>query len=258
MINIIFILPGNTPGATSPERYKPAIRRFAETYKAYPAGFGHKLWLVNSNGGLTEETAQFFSDIPHDVLIYRGSGWDIGAHQFAALTLPPEDWVMCFATTAHFRRKGWLRSFVEARDSYGDGLYGSTSCFAYSQHIRTNGFFIRCERMHRYPHGCNSRKECFDFELGPDLLSQWCIREGYGVWLVAPEATVPLVASRELSNVFKRGDQSNIWTYDNHTEAFDNASLKKKIMETRRSDGTKRRLIWPLRPLQKRLVERNI
>ncbi len=227
--------------------YKAAAKRFAETYKAHPAGFDHKLWLVNSNGGLTQEIAQYFADIPHDVITYRASGWDIGAHQFAAYTLPPEDWIMCFSSWAHFRRQGWLRAFVEARAIHGDGLYGSTSSFERNPHIRGTGFFIRCERIHRYPHGCNSREELFEFEAGPDSLSQWCIRKGYGAWLVAPEATVPLAASRELMNVFRRGDQSNIWTYDKHTEFYDKVSIEEKIELARRSDPPP-----PSRPKSKR------
>jgi hypothetical protein len=115
MINVTFILAGNTPGAPAPDIYKGAAKRFAETYKAYPAGFEHKLFLVNSNGGLTPDIAEFFNDIPHDIITYRGSGWDIGAHQFAAFTMPAEDWIMCFSSWAHFRREGWLGAFVEAR-----------------------------------------------------------------------------------------------------------------------------------------------
>ena len=119
-----------------------------------------------SNGGLTPDIAALFDRIPHEVIIYRGSGWDIGAHQFASLCMPPDDWVMCFSSWAHFRKEGWLRSYAEARDRFGDGLYGSTSAFEYNLHLRGTGFFVRCERMHRYPHGVNSREESFAFEIG--------------------------------------------------------------------------------------------
>jgi hypothetical protein len=237
VINLTFVVAGNTPGAPGPENYKAAAKRFAETYKALPAGFGHKLILLDSNGGLTPDVATFFDQTPHEVITYRGSGWDIGAHQFAAFNLPADDWIMCFSSWTHFRREGWLRAFVTAREIHGDGLFGSTTSFEKRAHIRGTGFFVRCERMHRYPHGCNSREESFEFEAGPDSITTWCIREGFGAWLVAPQATVTLERSRDLDNIFRRGDQSNIWTFDKHTDAFENADDELRKVLTELSDG---------------------
>ena len=241
MINLTFVIAGHTPGAPHPDIYKKAANRFADTYKKYPAGFEHKLFLIDSNDGLTPAVATIFENIPHEVIKYRGSGWDIGAHQFAALCMSPEDWLMGFSSWAHFRQAGWLRAFADARNLHGDGLYGSTSSFERFVHIRTTGFFIRCERVHRYPYGCNSKEESLAWEHAPHSISQWCIQQGYGAWLVTPEATVTLENSRELDNVFRRGDQSNIWTYDKHTDLFDEASPEEKIKLAYRADGHKRR-----------------
>jgi hypothetical protein len=54
---------------------------------------------------------------------------------------------------------------------------------------------------------------------------------------VTPEMVVPFESSRKLNNIFRRGDQSNIWTYDKHTEIFDNASDEEKIILANRSDN---------------------
>ncbi len=228
MINLTFIVAGNTTGAPDPSIYKQAAKRFAASYKAYPPEYAHRLILINSNGGLTDDVAANFSDIPHEVIVYRGSGWDIGGHHFAAFTLPPDEWIMGLSSWTHFRRPGWLKAFAEAREKFGDGLFGSTSSFEKRPHIRGTGYLIRCGRIHRYPHGCNSREESLTHEAGETSLTDWCINEGYGAWLVTPEKTVPLAESRSLPNIFRRGDQSNIWIYDKHTEVYDNAAAKEK------------------------------
>ncbi len=236
MIYLAFVVAGNTPGAPSPELYKPAAKRFAETYQRFPAGHDHRLILINSNGGLTSEIAEYFRDIPHEVLEYRGSGWDIGAHNYAAFTLSAVDWFMGFSSWTHFRRPGWLKAFVEARDEFGDGLFGATSSFEKHPHIRGTAYFIRAGRIQRYPHGCNSREESFEHEAGENSLSTWCLDQGFGAWVVTPEKTVPLLESRSLENVFRKGDQSNIWIFDKHTELFERASREEREALTSRAD----------------------
>ena len=239
MINLTFIIAGNTPDAPSPDVYKDAARRFVESYRRYPADAEHRLFLVNSNGGLTHEIESFFEGVEYAVIKYPGSGWDIGAHQFSSLTMDPNDWIMCFSSWAHFRRRGWLKAFVEARERFGDGLYGSTSSFDGNLHLRGTGFFVRCERMQRYPYGCNSSRESHWFEHGPDSLSQWCVRQGFGAWLVTPNEVVPLSDSRRPSNIFRRGDQSNIWTFDKHTDLFEKASTDERARVSRQADGVR-------------------
>jgi hypothetical protein len=261
------VIPGRTPDAPAPEKYKAEIERFAETYRMFPAEVDHRLWLIDSNGGLTPEVANYFDGIYYDVIKYPGAGWDIGAHLFASFTMHPDDWIMCFATSAHFWRRGWLKAFDDARKKYGDGLFGSTTSFSIRPHVRSTGFFVRCERLHRYPHGCNSRDECWAFEHGADSLTQWCAAKGYGVWLVAPAAVVPLGESRTLGNIFRCGNQSNVWTWDRHTNLFETGTPTKRAHLSRITDGLPhiresvsqrgmRRLKDFLRPLKRKVRPR--
>lgn len=228
MIYISYVIAGNTPNAPAPEIYHEGIQRFVATYNKFPPEYPHRLMLIDSNGGFTEKVARYFDSLDYDILAYRANGWDIGAHQFAAFNMEPQDWIMCFSSWAHFRQRGWLKAFVEARDAFGDGLFGSTTSFERNAHVRGTGFFVRCERIHRYPFGCNSREESFEFESGPNSLTLWCRKQGYGVWLVTPSGTVPLERSRDVNNIFRRGDQSNIWTFDKHTDIYDNADQLNK------------------------------
>lgn len=230
MINLTFVLAGNLPNAPAPLVYRDAARRFADTYRAFPPDHEHRLCLIDSNGGYTPEIAEIFSGLSYEVIPYRASGWDIGAHVYAAYTLPADEWVMCFSSWAHFKRRGWLKAFAEARERHGDGLYGSMVSFEHRPHIRGTGFLIRCGRIQRYPYGCNSRPESLKFEVGPNSITNWCLRQGYGAWVVTPAGIVPMEAAREIRNGFRQGDQSNIWTLDKHSAIFDKASAKERAL----------------------------
>lgn len=229
MINLAFIIAGNTPGAPPPLIYKAAAKRFADTYRQFPAGYEHKLYLINSNGGLTEEVASYFDDIPHEVIVYRGSGWDIGGQQYAAFTMPAEDWIMGLSSWTFFREEGWLRHFGQAIETHGDGLYGATTSFEHIPHVRGTAYLVRCGLMHRYPHGINSREDSWKLEADPKTsLTTWILERGLGAWLVTRTEVVPIADSRKPDNVFRRGDQSNILIYDKHTEVFDKAGAWEK------------------------------
>jgi hypothetical protein len=121
-------------------------------------------------------------------------------------------------------------------------------------HVRSTGFFLRCERLHRYPHGCNSRDDCFAFEHGVDSLTQWFIRQDYGVWLVTPAAVVPPAESRKLGNIFRRGNQSNMWTCDRHTDIFESTPLPNCATLSRSTDGIR----LPGRPIRQRGLRRRL
>lgn len=237
MINLTYVVAGNTPDAPDPTVYHSGAKRFAETYKQNPPDYDHRLFLLNSNGGFTADVAEIFSGIDYEVIAYNGSGWDIGAQFYAALTMSPDDWIMGLSSWAHFRRRGWLRAFAEARDMHGDGLYGSTISLENSPHIRGTGYFLRCGRFQRYPHGINSRLDTFKWEWGPDSLTTWFRRQGYGVWVVTPGGVFSFDDACVMPNGFRRGDQSNIWTFDKHTDLFEQANTENKLALTNCSWG---------------------
>ena len=230
MIHATFVIAGNTPGAPPPSTYVAAAKRFADTYVRFPADMQHRLILLDSHGGYTPEIAGFFSDIPHTALPYAGLGWDIGAHLHAAYTLPADDWIMCFSSWGHFRQRGWLAAFARARDRYWDGLYGSTASFERSPHVRGTGFMVRCGQLQAYPHRVNSRKESLDFEAGPESLTNWFLRRRDGVWIVTPRKTVPLAAARHLEHGFRREQQTDIWTFDKHTDVFERGTEEERTI----------------------------
>lgn len=237
MINLTYVVAGNMPDAPDPIVYQSGAKRFAESYIQNPPDYEHRLFLLDSNGGFTPDVARIFSGVKYDVIPYHGSGWDIGAQFYAALTMSPDDWIMGFSSWAHFRRRGWLRAFAEARDKHGDGLYASTISLENSPHVRGTGYFLRCGRFQRYPYGINSRTETFKWEWGPNSLTSWFIRQGYGIWVVTPEGVLSFDDARTMVNGFRNGDQSAIWTFDKHTDVFEQADVGQKQYLTNCSWG---------------------
>lgn len=239
MIYVSFIIPGRNPdhAAPPPTIYREAVRRFAQTYKAHPAGHPHTLILMNTNDGLTPEIAADFADVPHILWPYAGTGWDIGAHQLAAKVLSPADWLMCFSSWAWFDRPGWLAAFAKARDVHGDALYGSTASHERRPHIRGTGFFCSAQTFQRYPRLVDSRRESFEFESGIDSLTMQCIHRRQCAYLVTPDGIYDHNNFRTAANVFRRGSQMNLWTRDKHTDIFDRAGMAERVELSARSDG---------------------
>ncbi len=229
MINFVFVLAGNLPDAPAPQIYIEAARRFAETYKKHPSGHEHRLYLVNSNGGYTAQIADIFCGIEYNIITYNGSGWDIGAQQFAAFSMDPSDWMLAGSSWTYFKEDHWLKPFGEATEKYGDGLYGATTSFEHSPHVRGTAYLIRCGLYQRYPHGINSREASLKWESDPSMsLTNWIQSIGLPAFLVTRNETVPLLDSRRPANIFRRGDQSNILIYDKHTDVYDRANLIEK------------------------------
>ena len=231
MIYLTYVVPGLNPSAPSPKLYQEAIIRFARTYQQYIPKEQHRLLLINSNGGLTEQVRDLFDGIDYGVVSYEGMGWDIGAHQAAVGMLDPDDWVMCFSTWAYFHKEGWLSSFIAARERFGDTLYGTTSSAERNLHLRGTGFFIRSGLMQGYPLIANSKESSWLFESGPLSLTQWVMKQGREAYLVVPDGSVcPSSEFRSLDNIYRRGNQGNIWTYDKHTDIYkNNRSYVKKL-----------------------------
>lgn len=229
MIYLTYILPGATKDAPPSPFYQAAVERFARSYKKHFPALEHKLILVNSNGGYNSTIEDFFEGIPYEMVSYNGSGWDIGGHQFVINSLNPDDWVMCFSTWTYFRQEGWLEAFAEARNAHGDGLYGSAASYERHLHLRGTGIFMRCGMMQSYPLICNNKKQSWLVESGKHSLTWWFLKNKKSVYLVTPSGVVGPDQFRCLNNTYRKGNQSNIWVYDKHSDIYDKASRIQKI-----------------------------
>lgn len=227
MTVIDFVIPGNLDGAPTPYFYRPWVLRFARKFVEFPPRSPHRLILINSNNGLDDEVRGAFGDIPHEVVDYNGTGYDIGAHQHLARQLDPEEWLMCFSSYAWFRQHGWLEEYVKAREIYGDTLYGAMASKQYRLHVRGTGFMCKAKHIQEYPVTVTTKVESFDFESGPNSLTMRMLAKGE-IYLVTPTGIHTSGNMRLIPNGFRSGDQSNTFVYDKHSDYYDNAPQSEK------------------------------
>jgi hypothetical protein len=234
-VALIFLL------VATDQKYLDGAKRFAATYRQFPAGIEHELiiGLVGCGGELFSGiSSTIFKGIKHRTIDCASvKGWDSTCHRFIAGQIDA-DFVVCCASTVHFKRTGWLKLMVDARKQYGEGLYGSAASLEVRPHIRT-GFF-GCDRKNliQYDQPIRNRKEGGLFEKGPNSITLWHWRHYLPAVMVAwdyasycPEDWTPC-GSR-----FRHGDQSNLIAFDRHEDIFDHADSWEKTILTNAASG---------------------
>lgn len=227
-INILYVVAGDTPGAPPGVLYRPGFDRFVRTFNENtpPVDYCNVI-LINSHGGLTQEMRD---QVPFAFkeMVYSGNGWDIGAQQGAAELLSPNDWVICFSSWAYFTQPGWLERYRWAIVSGNDSLYGSMSSMENGPHLRGTGYCCNAKSFCEYPNKAMTREQSFTVESGPGSLTAWFQAERGGAYLLTWDGIYGLPLIREPSNIFRRGDQSNLINRDKHSMIYDVASPEER------------------------------
>ena len=219
--------------AHNPEEYVQHSERFVETYLQYPPGIEHDLVVVVCGAALDQKAKDIFAPLKCTFIECLQGGWDVSYHQRMAKIIDADFMVGCTSRT-YFWKAGWLKRFVEAREQFGEGLYGSAGSFEVSPHIRCCFFGCNPKIFREYPHEIDTRKKTGQFECGKLSFTRWFKGKAFmvtwdGVYR-QPEWRIP-------PNIFRRGDQSNLIAWDKHSRIYANASPRKKKILERQSDG---------------------
>jgi hypothetical protein len=233
-----------------PAGWTDILRRFVESYRAFDAGYAHDLYVCASGAPLTRYSAEILSGSQFRVLRYDGGGWDIGAYQQAARNLLRYDFVVCLNSQAHIRQANWLRHFAEAFERFGIGVYGASSSFQVSPHIRTCCIAFTPHLILDYPLDVRCRYEACVFEHSPQSFSLWALKKGLPVCAVTRSGVDQLAESRNRSDIFRRGNQGNLLIHDRHTIVYGNASPAEKERLERQADGKLQEPFMFLGPIQ--------
>ncbi|MGA8222575.1 MAG: glycosyltransferase [Candidatus Acidiferrales bacterium] len=217
------------------ETYGPGARKFAVTYKQFPAEIEHELVVVTCNGPVTSALSAFFKDIANGYEEYYGAGRDCGAAQLVAKKCDA-DFLVIANADVHFSRAGWLRRLVEARVEHGDGLYGATASYesypyipgCVNPHIRTSFYGFNPETLRQYPFKIDNQEKCFKFESGEWKFMQWVEDRGEPCMLVTWDGSYAKQDFRKPPNVFRKGNQSNNIIHDRHTRIYDLADPRRR------------------------------
>jgi hypothetical protein len=130
--------------------------------------------------------------------------------------MPDYDFAICFNTGAYFSKEGFLEAMVAARETYGDGMYGASSSFENSPHIRTTSWGVDPKTFKDYGILVDNRAKTFEAESGHGSITNWYRHRGMPTIMVAPSGCYELMVSRNIPNVFRRGDQSDTFVKDRH------------------------------------------
>lgn len=169
----------------------PMAKRFADTYRAYAAGYEHSLLILENGGALPETMLRPFEGLVYGVLEHSNYGWDIGAYQKAAATVKC-DFLVCLGAHIHFNHENWLLSLVEACVQHGPGLYGPFAALYPNPHIRTTAFACQPEILNSYPYPVTSeRASRYQFEHGRRSLTAMAVGAGFPAVMVTRKGTWP-------------------------------------------------------------------
>lgn len=220
-----------------PSNWNYIIRRFFEAYRTLSAGVNHNFYICVSGDSLSLNSKALSSDLNYGLLSYFGKGWDIGSYQFCAKQLPDYDIVFFLNSQAFPVYDNWLMYFVEAYKRGGMGLYGASSSFQITPHIRTAAFAVNPKLLLEYPIKVESRYEACIFEHSPHNFSQWVLDNNYTVRVVMLSGEYELMKSRVSSGAFRKGYQEDLLVQDRHTIIFDRAEGRNRTHLTELADG---------------------
>ena len=220
-----------------PNNWDEILQRFRNSYVQHPAGIEHDLYLCASGAPLSSRSRHLFAELKYRTLNYIGKGWDIGAYQHCAGRLLEYDLVFFMNSQAFVVTDEWLSPFAGAYASYGPGIYGASSSFEVSPHIRTSAFAASPQLLLRYPLKVKSRYDACVFEHSPTNFAQWAIGRKYPVQVVMCSGTYPLMDSRRGADIFRRGSQKDLIINDRHTLLYELATGTERKRLEQLADG---------------------
>lgn len=216
-IVVVYIYPTNAGS-----KWDDYAARFARLYKKFMPTIDHRLIVVANGGPPSRKALETMAPLKPDWIHYNNEGWDIGAYQHVARTVPA-DLMVCLGASTYFRKAGWLERMVEAARKKGLGFYGAMGNKGdYRKkiwpHLRTTGFWFDPVLLNAYPVSVKKKSQRYEFEHGQTCLFEWAKTFGIPVWVVTYDGEYEIPHIHRIKNGYQTGDQSNLLTGDRLTE----------------------------------------
>lgn len=239
----LHVVKSGYPTAPPPEYYRPFSERWAATYHQFDPGMNHELCIVWCGGEPSNADRLLYQGIFYQQKVYTGAGSDIGACQFAMKELDT-DFVVCQSTPVYFWHSGWLKRLADAREFFGDGLYGPMASYQNRPHIRTSCWCVDPKTFAQYPFLIDCReKACWAESFGGIAqsgqnwcISDWYLAQGKPALLVTWKEVVDRAHWRTPDNIFRRGDQSNCPVWDQHVDFYRASHYNDRLQLARMAD----------------------
>ena len=185
-VDVVYIYPN-----VNARTYYGLAERFAKTWLQHPPGYEHTLHVVHNGGRHHPAEMRPFDTIPHQDFIRSNLGWDIGAFQDAAESIPC-DLLVCLGAPVHFHRPSWLGHMVDSYVQNGPHLFGCWGYLYPNWHIRTTVFWCPPQLIQSYPFQIGStRQSRYDFEHGSNSLTRHAMKAGFETIMVTRTGTYP-------------------------------------------------------------------
>lgn len=227
------------------DTFERFARRYVESYLKYPPWCEHEFVVAPMNGEMRPTDYNIFEELHPSYMDVTNSGLDIGCAQQVSKYLSCNydgqyDFAVFSTSRVYFHRPGWLKRLVDAREKYGDGLYGATGSYECpngepekfpNPHMRT--VLYGCNPKHMaelavlYP--VTDRASAHSFEAGDHNFARWFKEKGMPVKMVtwAGEWDEPYWRAPH-GCFFRQSNQSNILCFDRHSDAYRDASPEEK------------------------------
>lgn len=204
--------------------------RFASSYHEFPPGVEHDTIICCNGGPPSADHSLFFDGLkPNFWPRNNGAGYDIAAYIEAARTIAHDyDALLCLGESIHFWREGWLKRLIEARERYGDGMYGPFATHVLRAHLQTTAFLVSPKSLREYPLIVKDKASRYEFEHGERALWRRLHRKNQPVKLVTWDGEWNPGAWRLPKNGVWKGDQSNCLMWSNHTDRYFEANENRK------------------------------
>jgi len=222
--------------------WKPSVARFIESYRRFPAGIDHRLYVIfkgyQSEADLAEAQALFagfdFSPIHLD-----DNGFDIGAYIAAARQVREKS--ICFLNTnSEIVGPEWLARLAVKLGEPKVGMVGATGSFESNArfnplfpafpnvHLRSNAFMLGTELFLSI--GGNvvirDRWDALLFESGPESLSRQIRARGLQLLVVGRNGEGYPPEAWSASDTFRQSAQENLLVADNRTRDYQGLTEK--------------------------------
>lgn len=123
-VAVIYLARGRT------EEERKSIRVFLDSYKKYPSGLPHRLYVIYKGfeaDSLTEQTRDSF-DVPHVAIKLSDENLDLGAY-IQASTMVEDNYLFLLNTHSEIRADDWLAKITRPLADERIGMVGCTGSF---------------------------------------------------------------------------------------------------------------------------------
>jgi len=194
--------------------YDSNASRFAHSLRVWPASYPHELKVILNGANPRKDMADVFTGLDAYFMVHDNSGFDIGALQMAASTIPC-DLMVFFGSSSYLRGLGWLERMVQSFLKHGSGLYGTMwgnpePSKNVEPHIRTTCLWTEPYFINEYPFKVSNTNQRYPFEHGKTSLTNWFIHIGLPVKVVTWEGEYDIPKCGYILNAFHNGNQSQL------------------------------------------------